>query len=403
MNRASVLAGVGVFAGILVVGGGLGLYKYRAIEAAAANAVHFEPVMAVQFAKSEEVSWRPMADLVGTVMSLRSVRVSNELAGRVKDVNFESGAVVEEGDVILTLDDTSDRADLAVAEASVRVADASVEVMDVRIDLARRELARMQGAADAKAVAAMDLDRSKTELQRWEADRVRLVAEVDQAKARVDQVKARLAKMVIKAPFRARAGLRQIHEGQYLSEGTSVVMLEEVSERIYLDFPIPQEYAPRVYPGLVVMATSDVLGAEPVRIEVAAVDASVNNDTRNLRVRAIVDNKEGRLRAGMFVQIRVPVEEPKKYVVVPATAIRRASYADQVFVVGPSTKEGDPPETMRASQRFIKLGPAVDGNVIVLEGLKVGETVAATGSFKLWDGAQVMPVEASKERAAAGK
>ncbi len=392
-----------MFAGIIVVGGGLGLYKYRAIEAAAANAVHFEPVMAVQFAKSEEVSWRPMADLVGTVMSLRSVRVSNELAGRVKDVNFESGAVVEEGDVILTLDDSSDRADLAVAEASVRVAEASVEVMDVRIGLAKRELERMQGAADAKAVAALELDRSKAGLQRWEADRVRLVAEVDQAKARVDQVESRLAKMVIKAPFRARAGLRQIHEGQYLAEGTDVVMLEEVSERIYLDFPIPQEYAPRVHPGLVVMATSDVLGTEPVRIEVAAVDASVNNDTRNLRVRAIVDNKEGRLRAGMFVQIRVPVEEAKKYVVVPSTAIRRASYADQVFVVGPSTKEGDPPDTMRASQRFVKLGPTVGDSVIVLEGVELGETVAATGSFKLWEGAKVMPVEASKERVAAGK
>jgi membrane fusion protein (multidrug efflux system) len=305
--------------------------------------------------------------------------------------------IVEEGDVILTLDDTSDQADLAAAEASVRVAEASVEVMDVRIKLARTELERMQGAADAKAVAAMELDRSRSELERAGADRVRLLAEVDQARAQVDQVRARLDKMVIRSPFRARAGLRSIHEGQYLAEGTNVVMLEEVADKIYLDFPIPQEYAPRVHPGLVVMATADVLGPEPVRIEVAAIDAVVNNETRNLRVRAIVDNKEGRLRPGMFVQIRVPVEETKEYVVVPSTAIRRASYADQIFVVEPGTPE-DAPGTLRVSQRFVKLGPTVGADVIVLEGIKEGETVAATGSFKLRQGAMVTQVEASKER-----
>jgi membrane fusion protein (multidrug efflux system) len=403
MKRAAVLAGVGVFVTIIVVGGGLGLYKYRAIEAAAANAPHFEPADAVQLAKARTVSWRPMADLVGTVLSLRSVRVSNEVAGRVKEVKFESGAVVNEGDVLITLDDSTERADLAAARASVRVAEANVEVMEVRLDLAHKELDRMQGAADAKAVAAMDLDRSKSELRRIEADRGRLEAEVDQAKARVDQVQARIDKMVIRAPFKARAGLRNIHEGQYLAEGTNVAMLEEVSERIYLDFPIPQEYAPRVRPGLTVMATSDVMGAEPVKIEVVAVDAEVNNETRNLRVRAVVDNKEGRLRPGMFVQIRVPVEEAKEYVAVPATAIRRASYADQVFVVGPSGKADDPPQTMRASQRFVKLGPTIGEDVIVLEGLKAGDTVAATGSFKLHDGSKVMPVEASKETAEAGR
>lgn len=396
MKRSAVMAGVGIFAAILLVGGGLGLYKYKTIEAAAANAQHFEPAEAVQFAEARTVSWRPMADLVGTVVSLRSVRVSNEIGGRVTSVKFESGSIVEEGEVLLTLDDTTDRADLAAAEASVRVAQASVEVMDVRIALARTELERMTGVA-AGGVAALDLDRAKSELQRAETERQRLVAEVDQAKARAEQVRARLDKMVIRAPFKARAGLRHVHEGQYLAEGTEIVMLEEISDRIYLDFPIPQEYAPRAQPGLVVMATSDILGPEPVRIEVVAADAVVSNETRNLRVRAIVDNKEGRLRPGMFVQVRVPVEEPRDYVVVPATAVRRASYADYLFAIAPSTEANDPPGTYRAKQRFVKLGPTVGDDVIILEGVTSGETVAATGSFKLRDNAKVMPVEVKNQ------
>lgn len=391
MKRVStVLAAVALFVVIGGTAGGLWYYKKRADRKAAANAQHFEPAFAVQVAKSRTVSWRPMADLVGTVLSLRSVTVRNELAGRVVKVNFESGTVVEEGDVLLSLDDTTEQADLSAARASVRVAAANLEVMDVRLTLARSELERMEQAAASRAVAAMDLDRTRSELQRAEADRERLVAEIDQAKAKVTQVESRLSKMMIRAPFRARAGLRNVHEGQYLAEGTSVVMLEEVADKVYLDFPIPQEYAPRVHPGLTVMATSDVLGPEPVKIEVAAVDAAVNISTRNIRVRAVVDNTAGRLRPGMFVQIRVPVEEAKQYVVVPSTAIRRASYSDQVFVVGASSKSEDPAGTLRATQRFVKLGPTVGQDVIVLEGVKEGEEVAASGSFKLRDGAKVM-------------
>ncbi len=201
------------------------------------------------------------------------------------------------------------------------------------------------------------------------------------------QVQVRLAKLTLRAPFRARAGLRYVHEGQYLKEGVTVVRLEEVSARIYLDFAIPQDHAARVRPGASVMATAAVLGPGPVKIEVVALDAAVDGDTRNIRVRAILDDPEGVLRPGMFVQLRVPVSDPQPYVVVPATAVRRASYADQVFVVVP----GEKPEELRAKQRFVKLGPTIGDDVIVLEGVAAGEQVATTGSFKLRDGALVMP------------
>ncbi|MBX3358805.1 MAG: efflux RND transporter periplasmic adaptor subunit [Phycisphaeraceae bacterium] len=399
MKRSSLLAGVAVFAGIGLVGGGLALVKYREFKKAAAESHAFEPAQAVQVVEAKEVQWRPTAELIGTVISLRSVRVSNELAGSIKEVRFESGSVVEAGQVLLVLDDSADQADLAAAKANVRVAEASVSVADARLSLAKSELERMEGAVKARAASEMDYDRSKSELQRAEADRDRLVAEIDQAKARVAQVQTRLDKMVIKAPFKGRAGLRLVHEGQYLAEGSSIVLLESMSDTIYLDFAVPQEYLARVHPGLAVMATSDVLGPEPVRIEVVAVDATVNNDTRNVRVRAVVHNEDERLRPGMFIKIRVPVEETRAYVAVPTTAVRRTSYGDQVFVVKAvpapegAAPGGGPGEQLRASQRFVRLGPMVGDDVIVLEGLSVGDPVAATGSFKLHEGALVSRVE----------
>jgi membrane fusion protein (multidrug efflux system) len=192
--------------------------------------------------------------------------------------------------------------------------------------------------------------------------------------------------MTIAAPFRARAGMRTVHEGQYLAEGTDVVMLQELTDRIYLDFAVPQENAPRVVPGTTVMATGALLGPDPVKIEVVAVDAAVNNETRNLRVRAVVDNPRGALVPGMFVQVRVPTDAPVSRVVIPSTAVRRAPYGASVFVIGKDEKDG----SVRAKQRFVTLGPAVGNDVIVLEGLRSGERIAAAGSFKLRDGAMVM-------------
>jgi membrane fusion protein, multidrug efflux system len=380
MRKASIIAGLVLLA---ATAGGLAYLKKKQNEEAAANKMTGEPPQAVEAVRAREVQWRPMFELVGTVLALRSVTVNTELAGVITRIGFESGSIVEEGAELLALDDATDRADLAQAEASVKVAEANVTVADTRLRLAETELRRIDEAVRLRATSDIELDRAKAELDRQKADRERMVAEIDQAKARVTQVKTTLAKRTIKAPFRARVGLRNIHEGQYLAEGESVVMLQEVSDTINLDFAIPQEYLPRVRPGLTVMATGALLGPNPVPIRVTAVDAAVNNTTRNIRVRTVVDNPNDFLRPGMFVQIQVPVEDPKPYVVVPRTAVRRTSYADQVYLITGT-------EEKRAKVQFVKVGPTLGDDAIVLEGLKPGDEIAAAGSFKLRDGALVM-------------
>ncbi len=387
MKRSSAV-GVLLFAALLITVGGLAMYRIRQTDAApggGASAQGFEPAEAVNIVEAREVAWQPTADLVGTVIALRSVIVRNELAGVVTSVGFQSGSIVEQGQVILTQDDTLDRADLEAARASVRVAEANIPHVDARIRLAELELQRITSALADRAVVDLEVDRARMELDTARADRARWLAEVDQAGARVAQVEARLAKLTIAAPFRARAGLRSVHEGQYLAEGADVVALQELTDTIYLDFAIPQEYAPRVTAGTAVMATGELLGPDPVRIEVVAADATVNNTTRNLRVRAVVDNRRGTLVPGMFVQVRVPIEAPSSYVVVPSMAVRRAAYGNSVFVIEPDEKG-----VTRAHQRFVTLGRTLEEDVIVLEGLRVGERIAGAGSFKLRDGAMVM-------------
>ncbi len=385
MRRASVVTLIIVIVGLLVAAGVVATIKLRQHKPDAPAGAPFEPSEAAEFMDAREVQWQPTADLVGTVFAMRSVTVRNELAGVVRSVGFQSGDTVAEGQILLRQDENADRADLEAAKAAVRVAEANIVQVDTQIKLADAELGRMSDV-QSRAISQMDIDRARTKADSARADRIRWLAEVDQAKARVAQVEARLAKLTMSAPFRARAGMRTVHEGQFLKEGVDVVDLQELTDQIYLDFAIPQQYAPRVKEGAIVMATGELLGPAPVAIKVVAVDATVSNDTRNLRVRSVVDNPRGSLVPGMSVQVRVPIDEPMPCVVVPSMAVRRAAYANSVFVITP-----DPDgQTLRAHQRFVTLGQTLGENVIVLTGLKAGERVAAAGSFKLREGVKVI-------------
>lgn len=386
MSKASV-ARVLLFIGLIVVGGGLAFWKYRAINAAAAAAPTFEPFETVEVVPAKITSWRQTAELSGTVVAKQSVTLRNEVAGTVKDVLFESGAIVEAGQVLLTLDTTTEAADLRALQATVEVMDADIKAAQADQRLAEANLGRLTQAVEARAVSESELDQARSTLDAAAAKLERSRAERDQANARVDQMKATIAKKTLRATFRAQAGLRNVHPGQYLAEGSSVVGLQSVSEDIYLDFALPQEQAYRATPGMVVMASAPMLGDEPLRIEVVALDAVADPVTRNVRVRAVVPNKDQRLRPGMFVDIIAPVGEPHDYVTVPSTAVRRASFGDHVFLIGPDEKD---PTKLRAHQKFIKIGPMIGSDIIVLDGLKPGDEVAANGAFKLREGVLVM-------------
>lgn len=402
MKRSALFVGIGLFVVIGAIATGLTLVKRRMIHAAA-SAPSFEPPTAVTLAKVRTTSWQPTSDLVGTVFAIRSVTIQNEVEGVVRFVGYESGQIVEQGQVLVKLDDATVRAELNTAEASLQVAEAEVSVVDARVRLAEAEMQMQDAAAQSRATAAIEVVRARAELEKQKAEQIKARASVSEAKARVERVQTQLSKHTIRAPFRAQAGFRSVQEGQFLaqqvgSEGTPIATLQEVSDRIYIDFPVPQEHIGRVKMGMSVVGQREGAGsgegaAGTLRLEVVAMDSTASNATRNVRVRTIVDNREQQLRPGMFVKLRVPIEDARAYVVVPVTAVRRASFSDQVFVIrdvqepGP---DGKPAPAMRAEQRFVRLGPTIGDDVIVVEGLKEGEQIATSGSFKLREGALVM-------------
>lgn len=415
MNKAPFIAGVATLAGLVVVGGAVAAWKYRQMHAPNPMAGMVPPQF-VTAAEVKTIPWQPRSRLVGTVVAVRNVALANEVVGVVTDVGFESGAVVEPGHVLVTLNSETEKADLAAAQAALRLAESSIRVSEAEIkmsesehELAKSSLKRYESAVTASSVSQADLDRVKSEvartsaaLERSNSAMAKARAERDQAAARVAQIETVIAKKTLKAPFKARAGMRTVHPGQYLAEGTTIVSLTELTDDIYLDFAVPQEQAARVSPGMVVSAKSEMLGTDEAKITVVSIDATVNPVTRNVRVRSSVPNPGHKLKPGMFIDVEVPTEAAKPYVVVPATAVRRASFGDHVFVLAPmdmskmppgpppppGAQQGPPP--MTAAMRKVTLGANLGDSIIVLDGLKEGEKIAADGAFKLYEGAMVM-------------
>jgi len=388
MRWRSYIAAGAVIGVLLALGAGLALFKWRQIALAMAQGGPPDVAESVVTAPVERVQWGPTARLSGTVFAKQSVTLSNEVVGRVSDVFFESGEAVEPGEVLVALDDSTQRADLEAAQAMWRMAQANILTAESNLRLREANHRRLSSAREAGAATEQEFDQSQANLDQAEATIAQSKAAAEQAAALVRQLETTIAKMVLRAPFKARAGLRNIHPGQFLAEGTSVVGLQSIDDSIYLDFAVPQDQAWRVQKGDVVMASVPMLGPDPKPITVVALDATADRGTRNVRVRGEIDNPGERLRPGMWVDVEVPVEPPAEHLAIPATAVRRAPFGDHVFIV---ERDADDASVFRARERMVTLGPSLGGRVIVVSGVNEGEVVATEGSFKLRDAVKVAP------------
>jgi membrane fusion protein (multidrug efflux system) len=337
----------------------LGVAKTLQIRAAIAQAASFQmPPEAVTTVKARLEPWPATLDAIGTVQAVRGVTVSADLPGVVEAILFESGQAVRAGDVLVRLDARQERAQLAAAEA--------------QRDLAKLSLERVRGLVAQGILAQAELDRA--------------AAEHKQAEARVGEIAATIERKHVRAPFSGVLGIRQVDLGQYLAGGAPIVPLQSL-DPLHVDFSVPQQQVGRLRPGGAIVVS--VEGASsPTPGEINAVDAVVDEATRNVRVQATIANPDGRLRPGMFVQVQARMGQQKPVVALPASAISYAPYGDSVYVV--AEMEGAGGSRYRGvRQQFVKLGPARGDQVAVLEGLDAGAEVVSSGAFKLRNGAAV--------------
>jgi len=367
MSRRGFVGSAVIVLVVVVLGAGLAAWKVASLRAAAAASEHqTEPREVVTVAVARPVEHRGTTSSIGTVLAMQSITLRNELAGTVRQVALVPGQIVEKGTVLVALD-------VSVEEAELRAQQAQAK-------LASTQLARMQRLRADGIAPVSELDRA--------------VAEHDVAMAQIARTKAVIERKTIRAPFRARVGIADVHPGQYLNEGSELTTLQSVTDDAHVDFAVTQDVAA----GLRIGDTVEVFGSDatPIAAPVVAVDARVDPATRNALVRARTNAVDGPA-PGSSVRVQVPVGGPVAAVVVPISALRKGPTGDHVFVID-ETDGG-----ARAHLRAVQLAAATGDDVVVREGLAPGERVASTGAFKLWEGVAVQIVdEADAEAARSG-
>src|SRR6059058_199788 len=333
---------------LAVTAGGLVAWKRASIRKAdAAAASQPEPIESVTMAVAKARQYRPTTTSVGTVLALTSITLRNELAGTVRQVMLAPGRVVDSGTVLVALDVSVEEADLQAEQAQA--------------DLAATSLARLEVLRQAQATSQEEVDQAR--------------AARDVALAQLARTRAVIAKKTIRAPFRARVGISDVHPGQYLNEGTDLTTLQGVDAAANVDFTVAQAVAAELHPGepITVYAAND---PRPMTARIVAVDARIDPTTRNAMVRARIPSQAP--APGASVRVEVPVGPPTAVVAIPVSALRKGPGGDHVFVI-----VADSAGRSRAHDQPVQSGPVLDDEVVILSGLTPGQHVATSGSFKL--------------------
>ena len=348
-----------VAAGLLVVIGVLGGLKFLQIGKLIAFGEEQErkgpPPEPVGTAMARQETWERTLATIGSVAGARSVEISNDSAGRVRRIRFESGELVKRGEVLVELDTSVERARIASLES--------------QRELAAVTARRGRALVAEGVIAQQELDRAE--------------AELDSLAAQIKAVRAEIEKKIVRAPFGGRLGIRAVDIGQYLPPGTRLTELESLGS-VFVDFSLPQRDYAELAEGMRVRIAYRNGKKEVVDGAITAVEPKLDDQTRSVQLRSSVPSAADELRPGMFVDVSVVLPSRDQVVAVPATSIVHASYGDSVFVV--ELQAGK----QIARQQFVRTGRARGDFVEIEHGVRAGQQVVSAGAFKLRNGVAVV-------------
>ncbi|MQP64104.1 efflux RND transporter periplasmic adaptor subunit [Niveispirillum sp. SYP-B3756] len=291
-------------------------------------------------------------DAVGTLRANEAVTVTAKTAGLVRTIRFQEGQKLSAGDVLLELDDTEVRANLAVAEATRRNAAQLLE--------------RSKALLPRQAIAQAKVDELNLQLQGAEAS--------------VRAAQARLQDLTIRAPFSGVTGLRQVSPGALVQPGTPVTTLDDTSV-MKLEFTVPEVALPQLRLGMEIAASSNVYPGQAFQGTLSAVDTRIDSVTRTLAALARLPNTDGHLHPGMFMTVRLTLENRANVVLVPEEALVPVGDRQFVYLV----VDG------KVQRQEITIGARSGGNVEAAQGLQGGELIITRGTQKVREG---LPVNA---------
>ncbi len=303
-------------------------------------------------ARVDAVELNDTIESLGTLRAKEAADLTTSITEIISEIRFEDSQRVSAGQVLVTLTNREQLAELASAEASV--------------DEARRQFQRVQDLAQRGQESRAILDQREREL--------------NTALARLQGVEARLSDRLIVAPFDGVLGLRNVSAGSLLTPGTVVTTILDDSV-MRVDFSIPERFLALVNPGLSVLARSVAFPGQDFSGKVTGLSNQVDPVTRSFQVRAEIPNEQLKLRPGMLMNVELETQS-RQALSVPEEAVLSRGRDHYVFVI----EKGDQATVRR---RDIELGRRYPGHVEVTAGLEAGESVVIHGGFRLADGDRV--------------
>lgn len=361
---------VGLAVAVLVFALVIGLNKFKEIMIGRAIANMPEkanPVTAMTVAPRE---WTPVINTTGLVRPNQGAMLSAQSAGTIKKIFITSGQAVKKGDVLVELDSDVEIATLKASEA--------------QLPAARLTYQRYANLIKSQSVSQTELDSAK--------------ATYDQLVANINSLKATIERRKILAPFDGVTGIVQVNEGQYISVGTEIVRVEDVSS-MKVDFSVSQNDLENLRIGQKVTATSDARQGETFAAKVTAIEPAINKSTGLIDVQATFEPEDGKkLLSGMFTRLRLALPTEREQIVVPQVAITYNMYGEIAYVLRPLSdedkeklKDNEDLNKMYRAQQITVFTKDRQGIYAQLKGneVKAGDIIVTGGQQRLGNGSLV--------------
>ncbi len=274
----------------------------------------------------------------GTIIANETVSLHPQVTGRLIYLNIPEGKKVQQGTVLARVYDADLRAQIQKSKVQLALAEANEQRLN--------KLLGIQGVNQADYDAVLN--------------------QVGSLKADIAYTNALIDKTVVRAPFSGTLGLRQVSPGAFVTENTVIATLQQTS-RTKIDFTLPEEYGNIVTTGKKIAIDIDKAKNIKTTATIIAVEPQINQQTRNLVVRALLD--ESSSYAGGFAKVYVPAGNDKKAILIPTNAIIPGDQSNQVILI----KGG------KAKMTDVKTGVRQAGTAEITSGIKQGDTVVVTG------------------------
>jgi membrane fusion protein, multidrug efflux system len=343
----------------LLVGGLVWFNYFRGQMIAQFFANNKPPPSSVTIAEAKSEVIPNLLTAVGGLAAVHQVDVTSDVSGRITDIMFTPGATVKAGNPLVQLFDAPDQADLANFKAQATVAQLSLD--------RAKQLASRQFGPQATVDSAQ--------------------AAYDQANAGIAKSEAIISQKLVRAPFDGELGVRHVEVGQFLTAGTQIVTLTDLST-LYANLTVTEKDSAALKVGQTVRILVDAYPGRTFEGKITAIEPQIATDTRNIRVQATLENPDHILKPGMFATTTVVLPDKPAVVTIPETAVDYTLYGDSVFLI--TEKKADDGKTSLAAVRtFVRSGNRIGGRAEILSGLKPGDRVVAVGQLKLQSGAAV--------------